>query len=267
MKKTMIALAIICMLTPFAYSTKPIKNDPWRFRAGIRNSTGSGQLKAPQLGQVLEGLRRKTGFQEMQFDEAGFLVLGDRTRFVGGSATARELLMTALGGRLAFELEAHKHSPEIAFARISAGDVYTSFQTKARIEVRMLQLDFADFAELRGEREALAAFDLGLAVLHELAHGVWGLADAVGEADRLGACDQPINRMRRDLGLPERLGYSARVNWDINGAGSKGLAELVFTLERVKKDRPETKRLYLRWEAKRVASLSTSNQSALIQYR
>ncbi|MFN0109920.1 MAG: hypothetical protein ACKVZH_13785 [Blastocatellia bacterium] len=261
MKKTMIALAILCMLAPFAYSAKPV-SDPWRFRAGIRNSVGEGKLKPAELSRLLESLRRKTGFEQMRFDEAGFLVLGDRTRFAGGSAAARELLVAAVDGRMAFDLQASNHSPAIAFAHLSAGHIQTSFKTKTRIEVREIHLDFADFAELRGERRALEAFDLGLTALHELAHGVLGLQDAVGQVAELGECDGLINQIRRELGLPERLGYSARVTRDVTGGGSNSVAELVFTLERVKEVRPETKRLYLRWDATRVASATSRHDSA-----
>jgi hypothetical protein len=71
----------------------------------------------------------------MWFDESGFLALGDQTRFIGGSETARDLLIATVNGRLAIEMEGHNNSPHIAFARISAGTVYTHFQTKARIFV------------------------------------------------------------------------------------------------------------------------------------
>jgi hypothetical protein len=51
-------------------------------------------------------LRQKTGFDEMRFDDAGLLVLGDRSRCTSGSKVARELLAMAIDGRLAFDLKA-----------------------------------------------------------------------------------------------------------------------------------------------------------------
>jgi hypothetical protein len=220
-------------------------------------------LSASQLQKALESLRHKTGFLEMRFDESGLLTLGDRTRFVGGSATARELLIATVDGRVAIELEAHDNSPYIAFAHITAGTVYTNFQTGARIEARQVQLDFSDFAELRGEPEVIAAFDLGFAVLHELVHGVCGLRDAVGETTELGACDGLINRMRRELNLPERQGYSARTQAVLSSpVGATKRAELVFARERMESGRARTERFYLRWDAKRVASSAKSRRDA-----
>jgi hypothetical protein len=205
---------------------------------------------------VLESLRAKTGFQEMRFDESGFLTLGDRTRFAGGSASARELLIATIDGHQAIELEAHNNSPDIAFARITSGIIHISFQTEARIEARQVQLDFSDFAKLRGDREAIVAFDLGFAVLHELAHGVLHLRDAVGETTELGECDEHVNRMRRELHLPERQGYTPRVQWVVvptSRRTARGF-ELIFIRASAESGRTRTERFYLSWEAEKVAS-------------
>jgi len=250
------ALVILYLLSPVVLS---VTGDLTRFRAGLRNGSGSRKLKLDQLKATLESLRGKTGFLDMRFDEAGFLTLGDRTRFTGGSSSARELLIATVDGRQAIELEAHNNSPQIAFARLTAGNILTGFQTGARIEVRQVQLDFADFAELRGEREAVAAFDLGFAVLHELVHSVLSLSDVVSETTELGACDEQINRMRRELNLPERQGYSARARSKMHSSnGTTRLAELVFAYERVKPASAGSKLFYLRWDAKRVASAAES---------
>ncbi len=261
MQNFCLLLTILCALSQLAF-TAP--GDPARPQAGLRNSDGNRRLSASQLQKALESLRHKTGFPEMRFDESGLLTLGDRTRFASGSATARELLIATVDGRVAIELEAHNNSPGVAFARITEGIVYTNFQTKAQIEARQVQLDFSDFAELRGEREALAAFDLGFAVLHELVHGVLGLRDAVGEVNELGACDGLINRMRRELNLPERQGYNARTQTLLSSsAGATRRAELVFARKRAESGRATTERFYLRWDAKRVASATQAKRSTL----
>ncbi|MGH9836443.1 MAG: hypothetical protein ACREBD_28755 [Blastocatellia bacterium] len=129
-----------------------------------------------------------------------------------------------------------------------------------------MQLDFSDFAELRGEQEALAAFDLGFAILHELVHGVLGLRDAVGETKELGECDELINQMRRELNLPERQGYSARTQTVLSSpVGATSRAELVFARERAQSGRAGTEWFYLRWEAKRVASGAQSKTVATMR--
>src|SRR5262249_57668166 len=167
--RSLLLFAFFCALSQTMYAATDVLSRP---QPGLRNSNGSRRLSAAQLRKLAESLRQKTGFQEMRFDGTGFLTLGDRTRIAGGSAAARELLIATVDGRVAIELEAHDNSPHIAFARITAGAIYTDFDTKARIEARQVQIDFSDFAELRGEREAMAAFDLGFAVLHELVHAV-----------------------------------------------------------------------------------------------
>lgn len=259
MKRAISALALVCMLSSLAFSaTSPDQAGSLRYRPGLRNSSGSQRLSAAQLQQLLDSLRHKTGLIELGFDEAGFLTLGDRTRLAGGSATARELLVATVDGRLVFELEAYNNSPDLAFAYITGGMFYSSQRTQARIEVRQVQLDFGDFGQLNGARAVLAAFDCGFAVLHELAHGVWRLRDAVGDSGRTGECDQQINRMRRELGLPERLGYAPRVWPAGRSTGGHTLlrAELVFVRAGQKSGRSE--RLYLSWEVEQVSRTDKS---------
>src|SRR5262245_32093833 len=88
-----LALGLVCWLAPLALAAPC---DPLSYRAGVRNSEASWQLNAQQLRLLIESLRHKTGFQELGFDEAGFLTLGNRARLVGGSASARELLVAAI---------------------------------------------------------------------------------------------------------------------------------------------------------------------------
>jgi hypothetical protein len=90
--------------------------DPQRYRTGIRNSGGSYQLSAKHLRMVIESLRRIAGFQEMRFDEAGFLAWGERAHVESGSPSARKLLISAVEGEMVFELESHDNSPNVAFA-------------------------------------------------------------------------------------------------------------------------------------------------------
>lgn len=261
MKNGFFALAIVIMLSGLGFARQG--SAPEWLQGGIRNSSGSRAMRPSQQRRLLESLRRKTGWRDLQFDAAGFLTPGDRMNFGGGSAAARELLLAAMEGRVAIELEAACHSPHIAFARITGGTVYASFRTREKIEVRKVQLDFADFAELRGDPAVIEAFDPGMALLHELVHGTLGLFDAVGETGRLGECDEVVNRIRRELHLPERQGYSARVRaMPGSHTGITLLAELAFASTNSAMDRNESKRFYLRWEARRVADPSAANQAA-----
>src|SRR5262245_42508851 len=178
------------------------------FRAGLSNSKNR-PLTARQLQKLLDGLRLRTGLMDMGFDEDGFLILGDRTRIVSGSATARALIFATVDGRDCFRLENHDHSPTVAFAQMRATADYED-AARVRHTVFDVEFDFHDFSELRGPAEALSAFDMTMVLLHELGHGVLGLRDTISENDPVGPCERHINRIRRELNLPERLSYNAR---------------------------------------------------------
>jgi hypothetical protein len=218
-----------------------------RFHTGLRNNDDARRLSEKQLQTALESLRHKTGFLDMRFDGAGYLTLGDRNRVAGGSGAARELLISAVDGDKIFELEAHDSSPIVAFARLTTTTIYIG--PAARIVGLAIQLDFSDFDMLRGEREALMAFDIGFAILHELAHGVLGLKDDIARK-RLGECDERINLIRRDLGLPERRYYLPTISLILPPLVED--AELIFALVSRKDGREKTKVFYLRWDSKSV---------------
>ncbi len=251
MKKTISVCALVCALLPLVCITASAQTEAWRYRAGLRNSRGGERLNAAQLRLLLDSLRHQTGFLDMQFDEAGFLTLGERTRLAGGSATARELLMATVDGQQAFELKAYDRAPDFAFAELTAGVIDNDARLQMQIETKGVRLDFADFTRLRGDREALAAFDPGFAVLHELAHGVWHLSDTDGARRQSGACDEQINRMRRELGLPERQGYTPRLRVV---SANITRAELVFVRTRTPAGRASTERFDLCWEVEKVGS-------------
>ncbi|MEK7831510.1 MAG: hypothetical protein AAB401_10525 [Acidobacteriota bacterium] len=173
---------------------------------GVRNSSGFRQLNEKQLQQVRESLGRKSGFTELNFDRQGALTLGNRPQVSGGSATARALLIAAVDSQNLYELENHDHSADVAFARIYESGDHLIGATGKRMTIFQVQIDFADFNQLGGDREAKASFDIGIALLHELVHGVLKLQDPQ-DANQIGDCDAHINQMRRELQLPERLYY------------------------------------------------------------
>jgi len=246
--RILFALATLCAMSSLAGGAP---DTSMRLHTGLRNDDGARRLGEKQLQTALESLRHKTGFLDMRFDEAGYLTLGDRNRVSGGSGVGRELLISAVDGDKIFELEAHDSSPSVAFARLTVTTIYTKFGAGARIVGLAIQLDFADFAILRGEPEALRAFDIGFAILHELAHGVLGLKDEIARK-RLGECDERINLIRRDLGLPERRYYLPAISLIRPPLVEE--AELIFALVSRKDGREKTKVFYLRWDAKSVGA-------------
>jgi len=173
---------------------------------GVRNSSGPNRLNGRQLRVLQESLRQKSGFVELEFDRQGSLTLGNRQHIAGGSATARALLAAAIDRANLYELESHERSPEIAFAQLRDME-YRISETGEGVNIYQAQIDFADFDCLQGPREAKASMDVGIALLHELAHGVLKLQDPPGDTDEIGECDAHVNQMRRELKLPERLYY------------------------------------------------------------
>lgn len=217
---------------------------------GINNSPGALRLNASQLQQVQTSLRHKTGFVELGFDDQGVLTPGNRLHVVGGSATARALLLAAVDGPNQYELESHENSPEVAFARLTDSAIYENGEQ--RVNIYQLIIDFADFHWLEGAAEAKAAFDVGFNVLHELTHGVLRLPDPQGEMDRVGACAAHVNQMRRELHLPERLYYHPDIMLvRLGNLGAMVRASLQF-IEPSSNGRPHA-RYDLWWLASKVA--------------
>ncbi|MGH9838495.1 MAG: hypothetical protein ACREEM_06910 [Blastocatellia bacterium] len=235
-----------------------------RYRPGVRNAPGKQRLNAGQLKRVLLSLREKTGWQSLAFDEAGFLVCPDPQVFNDGSAAARRLLGAALSGAEAYELENHNASPDVSFARLALGMDSPNPHTSAIFSVYPVQLDFADFSRLRGDRPACQAFDLGVAILHELAHGVWQLRDAEQAGAEPGECEAYINQIRRELRLPERQTYQARAHLGslIGQFSTQLIAELHFVSAGDTPGQAKPKRYRLQWEAERVGPVALVNRAA-----
>ncbi len=243
------ALALLLGALSFVALANPVSSYP----AGVRNSAGPRRLNERQLQTLQESLRQKTGFVELEFDRQGALALGNRQNIAGGSATARALLVAAVDSANLYELESHERSPEIAFARVYESDDRWDDKTDRRTSVYQVQLDFADFGCLSGAREAKASFDIGIALLHELAHGVLKLQDPPGDTDQIGECDAHVNQMRRELRLPERLYYHPGIAVMQVGDGRRFVfARLVF-VERATANAKPSAQYSLSWLASLVA--------------
>lgn len=243
------ALALLLCALSFVALANPVGSYP----AGVRNSSGPRRLNESQLQMVQQSLRQKTGLVELGFDRQGALTLGNRQNIAGGSATARALLQAAVDSANLYELESHERSPEIAFAEIRASADRQIDLASKRTTIRQVQLDFADFNCLSGAPEAKASFDIGIALLHELAHGVLKLQDPPGDTDEIGECDAHINQIRRELQLPERLYYHPGISV-VQTRGKKRIvsARLVFVERTVVNSKP-SKQYSLSWLANEVA--------------
>ncbi len=237
------------------------QQDQGIYQSGVRNSFDEHALSVTELNLVLNQLRKKTGFVRMRFDSAGFLRIDDRQDFVGGSAWARELVLAAIDGKKAVVLQSHHRSEEIGFARRGLETHSEHWRTALQIIATPIEIDFEDFKHLHGNSEAIAAFDLGFVILHELCHAVLGLSDFSAKLNPAGNCENYVNRIRRELGVPERQQYAANVS--LKKMFSFGPSVETATLHFLKTkpgrrpgSRVKTKTLFLRWEVKLVGGES-----------
>jgi hypothetical protein len=178
---------------------------------------------------------------EMRFDQNGSLNPGDRAHIEGGSATARALLFAAVDSPDCFLLENNERSPVVAFGQTEATTDYID-KAEIRHVVWTIMLDFHDFSELRGPAEAIKAFGPAMILLHELGHGVLRLHDPAGKEDPLGECERHINKIRRELGLPERESYYPQVELATIGHCQTSVpkATLIFVRAESGKDHDKT---------------------------
>jgi hypothetical protein len=247
-------VAALCVFAPTAEAA----GDPFRYKGGLRNSPGERKLNSRQMDDLLKSLRVKSGFIEMRFDDNGFLTLGDRTKFAGGSETARSLLRAAVDMPHAVDMENHNYSSVVAFARLGVPVSYRNMSNGKSMDVYRLEIDFSDRNKLRGDSKALAAFDVGFIILHELGHAAFGLRDFIEEEGDLGECENHINRIRRELSLPERQTYIAQVSTQTPMSPHQvttKLAELTFSMMVERKGRMVTELYNLKWEALKVGPI------------
>ena len=148
-------------------------------------------------------LRAITGWAGLHFDDHGALRFGAEAPS-GGSQAARELLAAAQGGKKLLIIEDVSRSADVVFSRVLEGRWKDGSEGKPAAYV--VQIDFDDFRHVSGDRAALAAFNAGWGLMHEVEHAVRDTADPEGPGTA-GECEDAINRMRRECGLAERAEY------------------------------------------------------------
>jgi hypothetical protein len=122
-------------------------------------------------------------------------------------------------------------------------------------------IDFTDFRQLSGDPEARAAFDVGWGLLHEIDHVVSGSEDAKDETGT-GDCEDHINEMRLEVGLPVRAEYFfSRAYLKADANFNARYVRLSFE----RRDDSQTKRYWLVWDAVSVGGLTGDAQRALVR--
>lgn len=206
--------------------------------------------------ELASKLRTITGWSDLAFDSDGVLRIGNAGPR-DGSASARELLSKSLAAKRVILFEDASSRKDVVFCSVVEGAV--SATSSAPSGVYVVLIDFADFRQVTGDKQALAAFDVGWAVLHEIDHVTEDSQDP--QQDVAGDCEGRINRMRKELGLPVRNSYF------FSFLPVKSDGNLISRFVRLGFDQdnliPSKRRRYwLIWDAAVVGGLPSETQSA-----
>ena len=206
------------------------------------------ELALSHRDELANHLRQVTGWADLRFDSYGALHLGGVA--VGGSPTARALLVAAVSGKNMLVLKDASNRADVVFCRVVPGRWVK--EPHNRPPVFVVLIDFADFSQITGDRAALAAFNVGWGVLHEMAHVVHDSFDTERQGEA-GECESLLNQMRRECGLAERAEYFFNF--------LPGMERSAFTTKFVRlafdqrMATNKTKRYWLVWDASRVGGL------------
>jgi hypothetical protein len=195
-------VALLCCSSIWAKAHTP--DLPYQFHSGIRIS----QTKPPtirKLDRLIRELSLLSGLY-LKVDQDGAIRYERKLRAEVGSGIARELLIKAIDGTDSVSVENADYSDQVAFAQIESTMSYSDGKDR-RLNVWCIRIDFADFAQLRGNDAVLQAFNPGMNMMHELTHAILRLPDLEGSKDQLGECERHMNLVRAELGLPLRQYY------------------------------------------------------------
>ncbi|MCS6816666.1 MAG: hypothetical protein N0A16_12095 [Blastocatellia bacterium] len=197
----------LILLVPFP--VKPTCAErTWPVLPGIFNSSQERyRLSREKLERICASLERVTGWRGVHFEHDAWLCLQEAHLTTIGSPTARALVLKAIRETI-IVLEDRSRSLDVAFAAIRHEATYHKASGE-HLPLFSLWVDFEDFQHLRGHPEALAAFDLGLVLLHELTHAAFDRRDPPSSrgASDPGECEALVNQVRAELGLPLRAHY------------------------------------------------------------
>jgi hypothetical protein len=198
-------LSVLVGLCLLSFSTEgDTRERLYQFHPGLRISH-TKPLTTRELTGLIRELSSLSGLH-LKVDADGTIRYEPELPALGGSAIARELLVKAIDSSDSFSLERANGSDRIAFAQIEST---TTFRNRANPPQTawVIRIDFTDFAQLRGDANALEAFNPGINLMHELTHAILRLRDPDGPKDPLGECERYLNLMRAELGLPLRQNY------------------------------------------------------------
>ena len=210
--------------------------------------------------KLLAELGKITGWTKLTFADDDRLTL-DSSETRRGSQSAQALLARAVSGDKVIVLEDASSRSDVAFCRVVPGR--WSNENSSQPPAYVILIDFTDFEQIVGDKEARASFHVGWGLLHELDHVVSDTADSESEDD-LGECEVHINAMRAEVGLPVRARYFFKpspLKPDPNFRSR--FVRLPFEQRDTASNK--TKRYWLTWDAAVVGGLSNDKQSASVR--
>ncbi|WP_263377690.1 RHS repeat domain-containing protein [Granulicella paludicola] len=158
------------------------------------------KLTNAQMSAIAKDLQQKTGLSSIAFDKNGQLGYDKDETANGGSAGLRDQITSAIDSQAnVFKLADYSNDPKLNFMDSDAGSMNAnSGQTTYNVRI-----DFADYANAAGQsdKQAMAAFSLGLGVSHEIDHKfpVYNPRDTGP-----GGVIDNVNVFQRQLGLATR---------------------------------------------------------------
>ena len=160
-------------------------------------------IQQEHKNELIQKLRIISGLPDLVFSKSGLLQRGPSQAHTG-SAEARKLIDQAITGPRLIILEDASSRPDVVFCQVH--EATPKFDLAISTRVFVVLVDFTDFQNVMGDKRALAAFDVGWAVLHELDHII---ADSHDPHSSLtsGECESHINNMRKEMDLPIRMDY------------------------------------------------------------
>jgi hypothetical protein len=194
------SLRLLCLACLFVCATSGSPANAETSTPKIVCRTKFAETRRAELSAQLRAI---TGWSKLDFDGEGVLRLGTEVTS-GGSQSARALLSAAQDGEKLIVLEDASGSADVVFSRVLEGRWRNG--SAGRPPAFIVQIDFKDFSHVMGDRAALAAFNAGWGLLHEIEHAVRDSADPEGPG-AAGECEEVVNKMRRECGLAERADY------------------------------------------------------------
>jgi len=216
-------------------------------------------VSAAHRNELVSKLEKITGWKALRFESDGRLSIEGVDPLLG-SKGARKLLTDAAFGSSAIVLEDASSRGDVAFCRVVPGKWRDGQLSRPAYVVL---IDFTDFGHLVGDKQVRAAFDVGWAVLHELDHIVMESEDT--ELDgHVGECEDHINRMRAEVGLPLRANYFFReTSLRVDPNFHTRFVRLPF--EQRDASSARTKRYWLTWDSNAVGGLIANSQTASLR--